>query len=95
MDLSFFRRAEGIFARRSAARIDYRVLVATLEALQSASPAARSIRSARETADLAPSRDPMVELLLGGEAWREAVGVQGGCFNRGQAKLLGGSRKPS
>jgi hypothetical protein len=57
MDLSFFRRAERVFARRSAAPLDYRVLVATLEALQSASPAARSIRSAHERADLAPSHD--------------------------------------
>ena len=88
MDVSFFRRAERVFARRNAARLDYRVLVATLEALQSASPAARSIRSARATADLAPNHDPMVELLLGGTAWREAVGAQGGCFNRGQVKLL-------
>jgi hypothetical protein len=92
MDLSFFRRAERVFARRSAAPLDYRVLVATLEALQSASPAARGIRSAHERADLAPSHDPIAELLLGGPAWRDAVGAQGGCFNRGQVKLLG--RRP-
>ena len=89
MDLSFFRRAERVFARRSPARIDYRVLVATLEALQSASPAARSVRTGLETADAAPSHDPIVELLLGGGAWRDAVGAQGGCFNRSQVKLLG------
>jgi hypothetical protein len=92
MDLSFFRRAERVFARRSAAPLDYRVLVATLEALQSASPAARSVRLARETTDLAPSHDPLVELLLGGSAWRDAVGTQRGCFNRGQVKLL--ARRP-
>jgi len=92
MDLSFFRRAERVFARGTAARLDYRVLVATLEALQSASPAARSVRSAHEVADLAPRHDPMVELLLGGTAWREAVRTQGGCFNRAQIKLQ--ARRP-
>ena len=88
MDLSFFRRAERVFARRSQARIDYRVLVATLEAIQSTSPAARSVRLARGKTDSAPRHDPIVELLLGGGAWHDAVSAQGGCFNRAQVKLL-------
>jgi hypothetical protein len=88
MDLSFFRRAERVFARRSQARIDYRVLVATLEAIQSASPGARSVRLTREKADPAPRHDPIVELLLGGGAWHDAVGAQGGSFNPAQVKLL-------
>ena len=92
MDLNFFRRAERVFARERAAPLDYRVLVATLEALQSASPAARSVRTARETSDMAPGHDPIVELLLGGGAWRDAVAAQGGCFSRGQVKLL--ARRP-
>jgi hypothetical protein len=87
MDLSFSRRAEAVFARRGAAPLDYRVLVATLEAIQSASPAARSIRSGPEAADMSPGHDPIVELLLGGPSWRDAVAAQRGCFNRAQVKL--------
>jgi hypothetical protein len=86
MDLSFFRRADAAFARGRGAPLDYPVLVATLEAIQSASPAARSIRSCPEAADLSPGRDPIVELLLGGPAWREAVAAQRGCFSRAQAR---------
>ena len=92
MDLSFFRRAQRVFARGSAAPLDYRVLIATLEALQSASPAARSARSSGESGVLAPRQDPIVELLLGTPAWRDAVGAQGGSFSRSQVKLL--NRRP-
>ena len=88
MDLSFFRRAERALARRSDAPLDYRVLVATLEALQSTSPTARCVRLARDTSNPTPRHDPLVELLLGGAEWRDAVGAQGGCFSRGQIKLL-------
>ena len=88
MDLSFFRRAERVFARRSQARIDYGVLVATLDAIQSTSPAARSVRLARERTEAAPQHDPIVELLVAGTAWHDAVAAQGGCFNRSQVKLL-------
>jgi hypothetical protein len=92
MDLSFFRRAQATFARSGTAPLDYRVLVASLEAMQSASPAARSIRSGPEAADMSPGHDPIVELLLGGPAWRDAVAAQRGCFNRAQVKF--GGRRP-
>jgi hypothetical protein len=92
MDLGFFRRAEAAFAGRSAAGLDYRVLVATLEAMQSASPAARCLRSGGGVAESAPGHDPLVELLLGDAGWRDAVAAQRGCFNRAQVKLLG--RRP-
>ena len=81
MDLSFFRRAQTGFASRSAARLDYGVLVATLEAMQSASAAARAVRGLGAEGKVAPRHDSLVELLLGGSGWREAIGSQLGSFN--------------
>ena len=89
MDLTFFRRAEQGFASRSAARLEYGVLIATLDALQSASIAARALRSCGGEGGTALGRDPVVELVLGGPAWREAIEAQCGSFHRGQAKFGG------
>ena len=88
MDLSFFRRAQERFAGGTAARLDYGVLVATLEALQSASPAARAVRGLGSGGIAQARPDPLVELLLGGPDWREAVVAQGGCFNPARARAL-------
>jgi len=88
MDLSFFRRAQMRFASRSAARLDYPVLVASLSAVQSASAAARAVRALGSPGAPAPRHDPLVELLLGGADWREAAVAQRGCFNPGQAARL-------
>jgi hypothetical protein len=85
MDLSFFRRAQMRFASTAPARLDYGVLVATLEAMQSASAAARAVRGLGAEGIAAPRQDSLVELLLGGSGWREALVAQGGCFNRAQA----------
>jgi hypothetical protein len=87
MDLSFFRRAQTRFASGGPARLDYGVLVATLEAMQSASAAARAVRGLSAEGTAAPGQDALVELLLGGPGWREAVTAQGGCFNRAQAAV--------
>ena len=87
MDLSFFRRAQSRFASRAPARLDYGVLVATLEAAQSSSIAARTVRGLGMGGIAAPRQDTLVELLLGGPDWREALAAQGGCFNRSQAML--------
>ena len=87
MDLSFFRRSQSSFASRAPARLDYGVLVATLEAAQSASAAARTVRGLGVEGIAAPRQDALVELLLGGPEWREALSAQGGCFNRAQAML--------
>lgn len=78
MDLSFFRRAEQRFASRTAARVDFGMLLASLRAEQASSPAARSLAAAAQ-----PPRpaDPLAEILLGGPAWRAAVAAQGGSFN--------------
>jgi hypothetical protein len=88
MDLSFFRRAEARFAGRSPARLDYRVLVATLATMQSASPAARAAAGTGE-GSMISRHGPLVELLLGGPSWREAVAAQAGCFNQAQAAFAG------
>ncbi|MDP8912168.1 MAG: hypothetical protein M3N39_01165 [Pseudomonadota bacterium] len=89
MDLSFFRRAQTRFASRSAARLDYGVLVATLEAMQSASAAARALRGLGVEGKAAPRHDSLVELLLGGPGWREAIGSQRGSFNPQHAQRFG------
>lgn len=85
MDLAFFRRAQAMLVARETAALDYRVLVATLEAMQSTSCTSRAIRAVGGSAGPAPRHDPLVELLVGAPGWREAVKVQGGCFNPGQA----------
>ena len=86
MDLSFFRRAQMRFASRAPARLDYGVLVATLEAAQSASAAAGAVRELGPSGTGAPPQHAMAELLLGGPSWREALIAQGGSFNRAQAE---------
>ena len=92
MDLGLFRRASQGFASRADARLDYGVLVATLDAHQAASPTARAQLRDRVAQGAAPSRhNPLVELLIAGSDWREAQGAQGGCFNRAQAERLAGA----
>jgi hypothetical protein len=83
-----------VWGRRQAVRPDYRVLVASLEAMQSASPAARALRGARVSAEVQPRHDGLVALLLGEPAWRDAVSAQGGCFHRGAAAHVARLRKP-
>jgi hypothetical protein len=78
MDLSFFRRAEQRFAGRTAAGVDYGMLVAMLQTQQAASAAARAQALWASVPSLA---DPLVELLLAGPGWRGAVAAQRGCFN--------------
>jgi hypothetical protein len=85
MDMAFFRRAQAMLDVRQTANLDYRVLVATLEAMQSASSAARALRASGTSSGPAPRHDPLVELLVGAPGWREAVNSQGGCFNPAQA----------
>ena len=95
MDLSSFRRAGQGFASRADARLDYGVLVATLDAHQAASPTARAQQRSAGAQGPAPSRhNPLVILLLGGHGWRDALTAQGGCFNRAQARGFAGGRQP-
>ena len=75
MDLSFFRRAEAKFASRTPAALDFGMLVATLRTQRAAEESPRPVRSVVRPAD------PLVEILLGGPSWREAVAAQRGSFN--------------
>ena len=87
MDLGFFRRQREGFQGRSVAQLDYRVLVATLQAMQSSSPTARAeVRAAAEAKSAAPEDHPLSELLLGASGWREAIVAQAGCFSPAEAR---------
>ncbi len=89
MDLGFFRSRDR-FVGRHAARLDYGVLVASLEAVQATSAAARAeVSAAALGAEPGPSQDPLVELVLGGAGWREAIVAQGGCFSPPLARNRG------
>lgn len=83
MDMSLFRRGDMRVAARGAAQLDYRVLVATLQALQLATATARAeSRFGAGEADLAPALcDPLADILLGAQRWQDAVLAQGGSFN--------------
>jgi hypothetical protein len=85
MDLGFLRRHQG-FASRDSARLDYGVLVATLEAMQSGTAAAKAeVKAVAQARAAGCAQDPLVELVLGGSGWRDAIVAQGGCFNAGCA----------
>lgn len=84
----------GAWASRQPARPDYRIMVATLEALQSASSAARALRAGGACAQTPARHDCLVALLLGEPGWREAVGAQGGCFDRDGAAAASSRRQP-
>jgi hypothetical protein len=88
MDLGFFRRGLPNAARHSPAGLDYGVLTATLQAYQAASLTARTQK--RSIALPACEQDALVEILLGGPRWREAVDAQGGSFNAAWASARGG-----
>jgi anti-sigma factor RsiW len=89
MDLSFFQRRQASFAGRSAARLDYRMLVTSLATMQAAGKSAQALRSFGCAAGVAPGPEPLVELLLGGPRWREAIAAQCGCFHPSFAQRPG------
>ena len=84
MDLAFLRRAERMLARPAAApAIDYGVLVATLAAHQAASATARATASCGRHCGRgwAGPGESLVELLVAGPAWREALRARRGSFD--------------
>ena len=85
MDLGFFRRAEQLLAGRSAAALDYRLLLAMLRAHQAgcASARAEALCAAR---DDGRAQESLIALLLGEPSWREAVPARLGCFNPSAAR---------
>lgn len=83
MDMAHLRRGNGRTAVRQAPRLDYRILVATLQAWQLSTPTARAggrCGGRQEEAD--PKQPaPLARILLGGKDWQQAVLAQGGSFN--------------
>jgi hypothetical protein len=88
MDLSFFRRAWHDTSDRSPAALEYGVLVATLQAIQAASPTARAEARCRGSAiePLQQDQRPLTALLLGQPEWPAAIALQNGSFNRSVAR---------
>ena len=82
MDLGFFRRVNALQADHLAAGLDYELLVAGLRALQATSVTARL--QARNA--LGTGQQALVELLLAGPGWRDAIGQQRGSFNPAAAR---------
>ena len=84
MDMSFLSRARRMLADRTPAHLDYGVLVATLEAMQSSSATARAqVRSAHGGGAGAAASEPLVEILLAAPDWSDAIAAQEGRFHRG------------
>jgi hypothetical protein len=81
MDLGFLRRAELRFAGRAPAALDFGMFVAALQAQQAANGVRAPVRKAEPR-----MAEPIVEILLAGPGWREAVAAQGGCFNSAFAR---------
>ncbi len=87
MDMSFLRRARRILAQRTPAPLDYGVLVATLEAMQSSSATARAqVRAIHGEEEDRTAREPLVEILLAAPDWPDAIAVQQGSFHRGAVR---------
>jgi hypothetical protein len=87
MDLGSFRRGLPQTSCRSSASLDFGMLTAALQAYQAASVTARTpARAATDGEPPASTQDALVEILLGGPRWREAVTEQGGCFNAAYAR---------
>jgi hypothetical protein len=86
MDMAFLYRAERMLAQGQPARIDHSILVATLAA-QRAHVKIEDEGRPLPTASLAAD-EPLVELLLGGPARRQALSAQQGCFSRAEAGRL-------
>ena len=63
------------------------MLTAALQACQSTSVTARlQAQPPDQVPDVRTSNTPLVELLIGGPEWREAVDRQGGSFNAACAR---------
>lgn len=83
MDMSFLGRARRMLNERTPARLDYGVLVATLEAMQSSSATARAqVRSVHGEEEGGAAHEPLVDILLAAPDWADAIAAQEGCFHR-------------
>lgn len=82
MDMGFMRRAERMLAQDRPVRLDHALLVAALSAQRSA---ARAVRVELTITSDAAAEEALVELILGGPRWRQALSAQRGCFSRAEA----------
>jgi len=84
MDMAFLQRAGRLLGESAPAPLDHKLLLA---ALSLCAPRRAGPRPARgEACRVQPTdEDPLVELLLGGPAWRQATSAQRGCFSRAEA----------
>ena len=83
MDMTFMRRSERMLAQDRPVRLDHALLLAALAAQRSAeSPARVRLRIERREVR---NEEALVELVLAGPRWREAVSTQRGCFSRAEA----------
>jgi hypothetical protein len=85
MDLSFLRRAEQRFASRDAAQPDFGMLLVALRTQASTSSAAQALA---HWSIGRPFVHPVVEIVLAGPSWRQAVTIQGGCFSPVSARRI-------
>ena len=87
MDMAFLRGAERILAQDEPVRIDHAILVASLAAQREAHAIVHRLAPAPASTTVAVPcpEEPMVELLLGGPGWRQALSAQRGCFSRAEA----------
>lgn len=82
MDMSHLKRGDIKIVARQSARLDYRVLVATVQAWQLSTATARAEgRAAPHQEAEAKQPAPLTDILLGAKDWQQAVLAQGGSFN--------------
>ena len=84
MDESFQLRGRRPLAPSGPAKFDYEMLTAAVAAQAAASAAARA--QARAFPPAPAPAEPIGEIVLAGEDWRQAVSEQRGCFNRVEMK---------
>jgi hypothetical protein len=87
MELGFVRNSGLESAGRSSAGLDFGVLTAALRTFQAASATARAHAGPDAGGKPAKgSNGSLVELLIAGPQWQQALEEQGGCFNRSCAR---------
>ena len=85
MDMAFLRRAQRMLVQHQPARIDHSILIAALAAQGEGRFTLRRRLDTGAAPGEAGGEEPMVELLIGGPGWRQALWAQRGCFSRAEA----------
>ena len=82
MDQAFFLRAKRILDQRQPARLEHDMLVTMLNAQRAACPTVAALRRGSDKAVAEGESGALTALILADDGWRNAVSLQGGCFNR-------------